>query len=176
MTVSSPVWTLSDAYAECRAFTNVAPRTSTTPSPRSRRDKRNAIYAAYAFAGTVDDAVDEAGARTLRLQRLSEARAILDRAYAPEPPGLPQAGPAPPDTDQPDTEQPDTDQRDTAPAERRPGRLAGPGPERRRTALHDPPEYFLDLIAGMEQDLDQRRYASYEELLATATRRPPRSA
>ena len=165
MTVSSPVWTLSDAYAECRAFTKRRATNFYYAFASLPRDKRNAIYAAYAFAGTVDDAVDEAGARTLRLQRLSEARAILDRAYAPEPPGLPQAGPAPPDTDQPDTEQPDTDQRDTAqPNDDRGGWLA--------PALSDavrrftiPQEYFLDLIAGMEQDLDQRRYASYEELL-----------
>ena len=73
-----------DAYERCRAFT------------RDRRSsfylaflilppfRRRAIYAAYAFAGTVDDAVDEAGGEAERRAELDRAAALLDAAYAAE--------------------------------------------------------------------------------------------
>ncbi len=136
MAIDAPSRTL--AYAECRAFTKRRATNFYYAFSSLPRGKRNAIYAAYAFAGTVDDAVDEAGSRELRLQRLAEARGILARAYG--------------------------DAAAAAPAEAREDWLA--------VALGDaaarfdiPREYFDDLIAGMEQDLDQRRYETYAELL-----------
>ena len=136
MAIDAPSRTL--AYAECRAFTKRRATNFYYAFSSLPRGKRNAIYAAYAFAGTVDDAVDEAGSRELRLQRLAEARGILARAYG--------------------------DAAAAAPAELREDWLA--------VALGDaaarfdiPREYFHDLIAGMEQDLDQRRYETYAELL-----------
>lgn len=135
MAIDAPSRTL--AYAECRAFTKRRATNFYYAFSSLPRGKRNAIYAAYAFAGTVDDAVDEAGSRELRLQRLAEARGILARAYGDE---------------------------RAAPAEAGEDWLA--------VALGDaaarfdiPREYFDDLIAGMEQDLDQRRYETYAELL-----------
>ena len=145
MSIDAPAWTLPDAYTACRAFTKQRATNFYYAFASLPRDKRNAIYAAYAFAGTVDDAVDdavggavnEARARELRLQRLSEARAVLDRAYG-------DASGTPPPNSQ--------------------GWLA--------VALSDavtrfaiPKACFLNLIAGMEQDLDQRRYATYDDLL-----------
>ena len=136
MAIDAPSRTL--AYAECRAFTKRRATNFYYAFSSLPRGKRNAIYAAYAFAGTVDDAVDEAGSRELRLQRLAEARGILARAYG--------------------------DGGAAAPSESREDWLA--------VALGDaaarfdiPREYFDDLIAGMEQDLDQRRYETYAELL-----------
>lgn len=71
------------------------------------------------------------------MRRLAEARGILDQAYAAE--SDPEAGD-------------------------RGGWLAlALGDTVRRFPI--PKDYFLDLVAGMEQDLEQRRYASYEELL-----------
>lgn len=137
MTIEAPVWSLSDAYAECRAFTKRRATNFYYAFASLPRDKRNAIYAAYAFAGTVDDAVDEAGSRELRLQRLAEARDILDRAY-----GEQSAGPG----------------HDLG------GWLAlalGDAVSR----FEIPKPYFLDLTAGMEKDLGRRRYETYEELL-----------
>ena len=138
MAIDAPGRTLADAYAECRAFTKRRATNFYYAFSSLPRGKRNAIYAAYAFAGTVDDAVDEAGSRELRLQRLAEARGILARAYG--------------------------DDAAAASAELRDDWLA--------VALGDaaarfdiPREYFDDLIAGMEQDLDQRRYETYAELL-----------
>ena len=137
MTTRAPVWSLSEAYAECRAVTKHRATNFYYAFASLPRDKRNAIYAAYAFAGSVDDAVDEAGSRELRRQRLAEARGILDQAYAAE-------------------SDPEAAQRG--------GWLAlALGDTVRRFPI--PKDYFLDLIAGMEQDLEQRRYASYEELL-----------
>lgn len=137
MAIDAPGRTLADAYAECRAFTKRRATNFYYAFSSLPRGKRNAIYAAYAFAGTVDDAVDEAGSRELRLQRLAEARSILARAYGDD---------------------------GAAPAETREDWLA--------VALGDaatrfdiPREFFHDLITGMEQDLDQRRYETYAELL-----------
>lgn len=137
MTTRAPVWSLAEAYAECRAVTKHRATNFYYAFASLPRDKRNAIYAAYAFAGSVDDAVDEAGSRELRRRRLAEARAILDQAYAAAP--------------------------DAAAGERGGWLAVALGDTVQRFPI--PKDYFLDLIAGMEQDLEQRRYASYEELL-----------
>ena len=145
MTVDAPARSLSDAYEECRAFTKRRATNFYYAFASLPRDKRNAIYATYAFAGTVDDAVDEAGQRAERLARLGKARAVLGRAYA-------------------------TSQDHGAPAEASAAIGAPDGwlAQALGDAVHRfdiPQSYFLDLIAGMEQDLDQQRYASYEDLL-----------
>lgn len=72
---------LLDAYERCRRFTrrraaNFYLAFAILPPPR-----RRAIYAAYAFAGTIDDAVDDAASDEHRRAALSRARALLDCAY-----------------------------------------------------------------------------------------------
>jgi phytoene synthase len=141
MTTAAPTWTRANAYAECRAFTKRRATNFYYAFASLPRDKRNAIYAAYAFAGAVDDAVDGDGERALRVQRLSSAREILDRAYAPES--------VPPERA----------------ADADPAGWLTPALRDAVQRFHIPKAYFLDLVAGMEQDLDQRRYATYDELL-----------
>lgn len=137
MAINAPAWSVPEAYAACRGFTKRRATNFYYAFASLPGAKRNAIYAAYAFAGTVDDAVDEAGGRELRLQRLGEARATLDHAYG-------------------------------HPSQQTPPQMQG----WLAVALSDavdrfaiPKSHFLNLIAGMEQDLDQRRYATYDELL-----------
>ena len=72
---------VADAYRECQAFTrrratNFYIAFSALPS-----DKRQAIYAAYAYAGTVDDAVDDAGTQDERAAALAQAHDLLHAAY-----------------------------------------------------------------------------------------------
>ena len=138
MAIDAPGPTVAGAYAECRAFTKRRATNFYYAFASLPRHKRNAIYAAYAFAGSVDDAVDEAGSRNVRLRRLDEAREVLAQAYGDGRPG--------------------------PPGDRGQGWLAvALGDAVARFAI--PPELFRDLIAGMQQDLDQRRYESYAELL-----------
>ena len=129
MTLPTRPVTLSEAYAACRAFTKQRARNFYYAFAPLPKDRRNAIYAAYAFAGRGDDAVDGAGGAAERELRLRETEALLEEAYA------------------------------------------GRGEEWLTLALADtvaryviPKQYFLDLIAGMEQDLQQRRYSTYAEL------------
>jgi phytoene synthase len=93
------------------------------------RQRRQAIYAAYAFARRCDDIVDEDLAPEEKVRRLGEYRQQLEQCLN----GKPQ-GPA-------------------------------------FLALHDavrryriPPEYFYELMDGVEMDLTVRRYATFEEL------------
>ena len=134
MTTDTRLWTLAEAYAECRALAKRRASNFYYAFASLPGDKRNAIYAAYAFAGTVDDAVDDAGDAALRMQRLAAARRELERAYD--------------------------------------GRAESQSPRWLALALGDavrrydiPQTYFLDLIAGMEQDLHQRRYETFDDLL-----------
>ena len=98
------------------------------------RDKRTAIYAVYAFAGTVDDAVDEAGSDAERLDRLRHARTVLDVACHD------QIGPE---------------------LEREWLTVALQGAIDR---YNIPKSYFLELIAGMDQDIRQTRFPTYADL------------
>lgn len=82
MTVEAQSLTLAEAYRQCRAFTKRRATNFYYAFASLPRDKRNAIYAAYALAGSVDDAVDEAGAEGERQQRLDDAQRLLARAYA----------------------------------------------------------------------------------------------
>jgi phytoene synthase len=141
MTIDAPSWTLDEAYTCCRAFTKQRATNFYYAFASLPRAKRNAIYAVYAFAGTVDDAVDKAGSRELRVRRLASAQAVLDRAYGDDPADAPVTGE-------------DATQ----------GWLV----EALRDAVSRFPiqkQSFLDLIAGMEQDMSQRRYETYDDLL-----------
>ena len=137
MTVDARSWTLADASAESRSFTKQRASNFYYAFASLPPRKRDAAYAAYAFAGTVDDAVDEAGSPEERMQRLNQTRARLERAYA-------YAGTRDGDTSD--------------------WLVVALGDAVRRYAI--PIRHFHDLIAGMEQDLTQQRYATFAELEA----------
>ncbi len=129
VTADTQTPTLSEAYRECRAFTKRRASNFYYAFASLPGEKRQAIYTAYAFAGTVDDAVDEAGSDEQRRERLAQARLVLEQAYE------------------------------------------GRGEDWLSLALEDavaryaiPRAYFEELIAGMEQDLGQTRYATFAEL------------
>lgn len=129
VTAATQTPTLSEAYQECRAFTKRRASNFYYAFASLPGDKRQAIYTAYAFAGSVDDAVDEAGSDEQRRDRLAQARVTLEQAYE------------------------------------------GRGEDWLSLALGDvvaryaiPREYFDELVAGMEQDLSQPRYATFAEL------------
>ena len=124
---------ISQAYRRAQTFTKQRSSSFYYPFAVLPREKRQAVYAAYSFAGTVDDAVDEAGTDDERRERLSEAGRVLDRAYA--------------------------------------GDAADGDDDWIAVALGDavqrypiPREHFDELVAGMEQDLMQTRYATWDDL------------
>ena len=78
MTLPTRPVTLSEAYAACRAFTKQRARNFYYAFAPLPKDRRNAIYAAYAFAGRGDDAVDGAGGAAERELRLRETEALLE--------------------------------------------------------------------------------------------------
>ena len=72
---------VADAYRECQAFTRRRATNFYIAFSALPRDKRQAIYAAYAYAGTVDDAVDDAGSQDERAAALNQAHDLLHAAY-----------------------------------------------------------------------------------------------
>lgn len=72
---------VSDAYRECQAFTRRRATNFYIAFSALPRLKRQAIYAAYAYAGTVDDAVDDAGSQEERAAALNQAHGLLHAAY-----------------------------------------------------------------------------------------------
>ena len=72
---------VADAYRECQAFTRRRATNFYIAFSALPRDKRQAIYAAYAYAGTVDDAVDDAGTQEERAAALTQAHGLLHAAY-----------------------------------------------------------------------------------------------
>ena len=120
---------VGEAYEQARQFTKERSSSFYYPFAVLPGEKRNAIYAAYSFAGTVDDAVDEAGSEAERAARLAEARELLDQAYAGKEDSW--IGVA-------------------------------LGDAVRHFAI--PREHFDELVRGMEQDLRQSRYGTWEEL------------
>lgn len=72
---------VADAYRECQSFTRRRATNFYIAFSALPRHKRRAIYAAYAFAGTVDDAVDDAGSQEERAQALYQAQGLLQAAY-----------------------------------------------------------------------------------------------
>ena len=120
---------LGEAFERCQAYTKARASNFYYAFLSLPKPKRSAIYATYAFAGTVDDIVDAAGAGDEQRRALAEATSLLEAAYASE-------------------------TRDWL-----------------GLALSDaviryaiPKPYFLDLIAGMEQDVRQDRYETFAEL------------
>lgn len=73
---------VAGAYRECQAFTRRRATNFYIAFSALPRDKRQAIYAAYAYAGTVDDAVDDAGTQEERTAALSQAHGLLNAAYS----------------------------------------------------------------------------------------------
>lgn len=123
---------IREAYERAQAFTKRRSSSFYYPFAVLPRAKRNAVYAAYSFAGTVDDAVDEAGTDDERRRRLAEAGSMLDRAYAGDSSGADD------------------------------WIAAALGDAVQRYAI--PREHFDELVSGMEQDLTQTRYATWDEL------------
>ena len=72
---------VADAYRECQSFTRKRATNFFIAFSALPQHKRRAIYAAYAFAGTVDDAVDDAGSQEQRAQALHRAHGLLHAAY-----------------------------------------------------------------------------------------------
>ena len=77
----SPLLTIDAAYRECQAFTRQRATSFYVAFSALPKRKRQAIYAAYAYAGTVDDAVDEAGTVEERSAALGQAHDLLNAAY-----------------------------------------------------------------------------------------------
>lgn len=72
---------VADAYRECQAFTRRRATNFYIAFSALPQRKRRAIYAAYAYAGTVDDAVDDAGTQDERAAALHQAHSLLHAVY-----------------------------------------------------------------------------------------------
>jgi phytoene synthase len=68
---------LAEANAWCKAYTKERAKNFYYAFAILPEDKRNAIYAAYAFSGLVDDIADELDDRAEQERQLAEARAHL---------------------------------------------------------------------------------------------------
>jgi phytoene synthase len=69
------------AYAWCRDYTKARAKNFYYAFSILPQDKRNAIYAAYAFSGHVDDIADELTDRDEQVRQLAEARERLAACY-----------------------------------------------------------------------------------------------
>src|SRR5438067_12817783 len=72
---------LQAAFAWCREYTKDRAKNFYYGFAILPPEKRNAIYAAYAFSGLVDDIADELTDRTEQEQQLAEARQRLHDCY-----------------------------------------------------------------------------------------------
>ncbi|MCY3558281.1 MAG: squalene/phytoene synthase family protein [Chloroflexi bacterium] len=72
---------VGEAYQECQAFTRRRATNFYIAFSALPALKRRAIYAAYAYAGTVDDAVDDAGTQEERAAALAQAQGLLSAVY-----------------------------------------------------------------------------------------------
>jgi phytoene synthase len=77
----SSIPSIDDAYAWCKRYTKNRASNFYYAFAILPRPKRNAIYAAYAFSGLVDDIADELDDRTAQERELADARAWLRAAY-----------------------------------------------------------------------------------------------
>ena len=77
---------LAEAYHQCQAFTRERATNFYVAFSALPQRKRLAIYAAYAYAGTVDDAVDDAGTQEERAAALATAHRLLHAAYESDAP------------------------------------------------------------------------------------------
>lgn len=119
------------AYQRCHDFTRRRATNFYLAFAILPPEKRRAIYAAYAFSGAADDAVDEAGSEAERRAALERSRATLAAAY--------------------DGEIAEGDWLALA---------LGDAVERFRI----PRDHFEELLVGMEQDLTQTRYETWDDL------------
>ncbi|MBI2965850.1 MAG: presqualene diphosphate synthase HpnD [Chloroflexi bacterium] len=120
---------LQDAYDRCQAITKSGAKNFYYAFLTLPREKRRAIYAAYAFCRLCDDIADEPDPNGDRRARLDSVRADLAAAYAGKPEGhvfhaLSHAA----------------------------------------MKYRIPEQYFRDVVAGVEMDLSQTRYATFDEL------------
>lgn len=77
-----------DAIAHAQAVVTRA-KTSFAPGMRILpKDRRNGMFAIYAFCREIDDIADEAGTRDEKMAALAEWRAEIDRVYAGAPTSL----------------------------------------------------------------------------------------
>ena len=132
-TIASPASTtptsLEDAYAWCKAYTKERAKNFYYAFAILPETKRNAIYAAYAFSGYVDDIADELTDRGEQERQLAAARDRLRRCYAGD-----RQGPL-----------------FTA--------LGGAV-----DSFHMPPEFFEELVNGVEMDFTINRYQAWDDL------------
>ena len=119
------------AYQRCHDFTRRRATNFYLAFAILPPEKRRAIYAAYAFSGAADDAVDEAGSEDERRAALERSRATLAAAY--------------------DGKSTEGDWLALA---------LGDAVER----FEIPREHFEQLLVGMEQDLTQTRYETWDDL------------
>ncbi len=85
--IATPVETsappsLEDAYAWCKEYTKERAKNFYYAFAILPEPKRNAIYAAYAFSGYVDDIADELTDRVEQERQLAEARERLRACYS----------------------------------------------------------------------------------------------
>lgn len=72
---------LEAAYRHCRQVTKARATNFYYAFASLPGEKRNAVYAAYAFAGLVDDVADGSGSEAERRRGLDDARALLAVSY-----------------------------------------------------------------------------------------------
>src|SRR4029079_3903203 len=75
---------LEDAYAWAKEYTKERAKNFYYAFAILPQHKRDAIYAAYAFSGYVDDIADELDDRAEQERQLAEARSRLHACYAGE--------------------------------------------------------------------------------------------
>jgi phytoene synthase len=120
---------LKEAYDVCQAITKSGAKNFYYAFLTLPREKRRAIYAAYAFCRLCDDIADEPDPDGDRRARLDSVRADLSAAYDGKPRGhvfhaLTHAA----------------------------------------MRYKIPQQYFRDVVAGVEMDLSQTRYATFDAL------------
>ena len=134
MSVKNRSTSSKEAYQHARRFTKARAANFYYAFSALSNEKRNAIYAAYAFAGTVDDAVDDSANDAERNKLLTQAKNMLELAYS--------------------------EQKDKIDEQEWLTRALHDAVNR----FAIPKLYFQELIAGMEQDITQTRFVTYAEL------------
>ena len=120
---------VAEAYAWCKEYTKERAKNFYYAFAILPEPKRNAIYAAYAFSGLVDDIADELTDRGEQERQLASARARLHTCYRGE------------------TEGP---------------LFAALGSAVREYQI--PPDFFEELVNGVEMDFTVNRYETWDDL------------
>ncbi len=127
-TSRSPVG-VAEAYAWCKEYTKERAKNFYYAFAILPEPKRNAIYAAYAFSGLVDDIADELTDRAEQERQLADARARLRACYRGEHEG--------------------------------PLFVALGGAV---LQYQIPPDFFEELVNGVEMDFTVNRYETWDDL------------